>query len=426
MSQLQQLSGTWIFLSHSHLDLDKVRYIRNELERMGHNPLIFFLKCLEDNEALLPDLIKREIEAREWFILCKSPNACASKWVKEEVALIKSLEGKTYEIIDINDDLEAQLIKITGFCKRATISIISARSDLIVSQQFRDYFIAKDYSVWISTDPELHAGPNWDLEIEEAIDEALLHGFVLLLLSEAFIRENQFCRLEMIYALKKAITYDNIIPIFINNFNISALPPDIFPPGCYIQYFDFTKGQIAENLYQLERNLRTRKIDFSAEKNEKENNQPRDNIISGNIIESLARQINVYYTRTSSSPHLKPWIDLPEDNKHFLRQKAEDILNMVQTIGLTIRPAQTSQIVPLIFTSEEIEVLAKMEHERWMEEKIRDGWTFGSVSDHERKIHNCLVPWEELREYEKEKDREMVRNIPEILSSINYEIVRII
>jgi hypothetical protein len=47
-------SGAWIFVSHSHRDLEKVREIRNELERRGHNPLLFFLKCLSDDDARLP------------------------------------------------------------------------------------------------------------------------------------------------------------------------------------------------------------------------------------------------------------------------------------------------------------------------------------------------------------------------------------
>ena len=38
--------GSWIFLSHSHNDFEKVREVRNILEVQGHNPLMFFLKCL--------------------------------------------------------------------------------------------------------------------------------------------------------------------------------------------------------------------------------------------------------------------------------------------------------------------------------------------------------------------------------------------
>jgi hypothetical protein len=32
--------GAWIFLSHSHPDIDKMRQIRNALESKGHYPVI--------------------------------------------------------------------------------------------------------------------------------------------------------------------------------------------------------------------------------------------------------------------------------------------------------------------------------------------------------------------------------------------------
>ena len=44
-----QGNGAWIFMSHSHQDYDKVRALRNELEKQGHHPLMFFLKCLNDD-----------------------------------------------------------------------------------------------------------------------------------------------------------------------------------------------------------------------------------------------------------------------------------------------------------------------------------------------------------------------------------------
>lgn len=37
-AQFSEAQGAWIFVSHSHRDLEKVRRIRNELERRGHNP----------------------------------------------------------------------------------------------------------------------------------------------------------------------------------------------------------------------------------------------------------------------------------------------------------------------------------------------------------------------------------------------------
>jgi len=62
--------------------LETVWEIRNELERRGCNPLLFFLKCLDADNALLPKLIRDEIKARKWFVLCHSRAARRSKWVR--------------------------------------------------------------------------------------------------------------------------------------------------------------------------------------------------------------------------------------------------------------------------------------------------------------------------------------------------------
>lgn len=57
-----------IFLSHSHKDEEKVRKIRDVFEILDCEPLIFFLKCLDDNNTELEDFIKKEIEARNIFL----------------------------------------------------------------------------------------------------------------------------------------------------------------------------------------------------------------------------------------------------------------------------------------------------------------------------------------------------------------------
>jgi hypothetical protein len=92
--------GAWIFLSHSTKDWDEVRRVRNLLEEKGHRPLVFFLKCLTEHSEL-DDLIRREIDARSWFLLCDSESARQSSWVQAEVAYIKEMQGKYYEEIDL-------------------------------------------------------------------------------------------------------------------------------------------------------------------------------------------------------------------------------------------------------------------------------------------------------------------------------------
>ena len=69
--KLNKTNGGYIFISHSHNDIEKVRKIRNLLEKDGFEPLCFYLKCLS-NANEIEDLIKREIDAREWFIFVNS------------------------------------------------------------------------------------------------------------------------------------------------------------------------------------------------------------------------------------------------------------------------------------------------------------------------------------------------------------------
>jgi hypothetical protein len=73
-----------------------------------------------------------------------------------------------------------------------------------------------------------------------------------------------------------------------------------------------------------------------------------------------------------------------------------------------------------------------MEHTRWMWEKIRDGWRYGSPTDKPHMLHKCLLRWrlkdlmpyegfaelgaEELSEEEKDVEWAVIRKIATILA----------
>jgi hypothetical protein len=71
-----------------------------------------------------------------------------------------------------------------------------------------------------------------------------------------------------------------------------------------------------------------------------------------------------------------------------------------------------------------MERLAEAAHKVWMKGKLRDGWKYGPVTDKGKKIHNCLVPYSQLSEADKESDRDMVRGIPGILAAAGYKMVK--
>lgn len=118
--------GFWVFVSHSTKDFERVRLVRNALEDSGFRPILFYLKCMEDEDEI-NELIKREIDARRRFILCDSSNAKASKFVQTEVDYIKS-QQRMCEVVDLSylegPDVENRVQElIKPFIRRVTVFI---------------------------------------------------------------------------------------------------------------------------------------------------------------------------------------------------------------------------------------------------------------------------------------------------------------
>lgn len=171
-----QGEGAWIFLSHSSKDWPKCQRIRNMLEAKGHKPILFFLKCLEE-ETELDDLIKREIEARSWFLLCESENARRSKWVQEEVSYIKQFPDKYYETINLNSSVRTQIDRIDRLSKRLTVFVSSASKDRETYGKFKRSLKRRGYNVL--DERELIAGnDNFASEMQQIVEQASVKGFV--------------------------------------------------------------------------------------------------------------------------------------------------------------------------------------------------------------------------------------------------------
>ena len=109
-----------------------------------------------------------------------------------------------------------------------------------------------------------------------------------------------------------------------------------------------------------------------------------------------------------------PWIELSERFKESNRSQADNIIEKLAMCNLTIAPRCTWDEPLFEFDTKEVEFLAEKEHERWIEEKIKS-----------KETHPSLLPWEELSEEEKEKDRNSVRVIPRILKKVNLKVERI-
>jgi hypothetical protein len=167
--------------------------------------------------------------------------------------------------------------------------------------------------------------------------------------------------------------------------------------------------------------------------------------------EEMAKAIHEYYRRLCKE---KGWpvkydmdyADLPDDIKADNLAAAARIPDVLSHARLTVIPddypdnpvrvyykTSTSAVVhedrylengiDSRILEDNIERLAEAEHKGWMEQKYRSGWAYGTPRNDKSKIHDALIPYKELREEDKEKDRNSVRSYPNIVKIAGCKIV---
>ena len=233
--------GFWVFVSHSTKDFERVRLVRNALEDSGFRPILFYLKCLE-NETEVNDLLKREIDARKRFILCDSPNAQASKFVQSEVDYIRS-KNRMYEIIDISQidmnsqDAETEVLElIKPFKRRTKIFINNDHKDSKISSIVKTTFEAEGFSVVDSTSIFYDAWDNipggsatWADDVDRLsriffkseIVSTLNEGYFVSLISTTSIKNDL-----QLFEIEQAFDIDSsrVFPVIINDVKLDVLP----------------------------------------------------------------------------------------------------------------------------------------------------------------------------------------------------------
>ena len=228
----------YIFVSHSHADLDKVRLIRNYLESLGAEPILFFLKSKTDEDEIM-QLIKDEIDARAWFIYCHSRNAESSTWCQDELKHVKKThkENITIDIdfcLDENNELNAITkeklnIVVNGFRELQRIYISASHKD----QQYVEiiYHVLTHYGISVfEASHDLRAFGSWEASINQAIDES---KYLLLLISEnsansSYVKEEIKRAKEERKAIFYLLIYDG------GNYKGYAHSLGIKPKDCYL------------------------------------------------------------------------------------------------------------------------------------------------------------------------------------------------
>lgn len=155
-------------------------------------------------------------------------------------------------------------------------------------------------------------------------------------------------------------------------------------------------------------------------------------LVLGGINEMLARAIHAQYVsdqeRAGQTPQANPqmvtWDGLPEESRESNRNQADFLGARLNAVGCDLAPLTDWDAASFAFAPPEIDLLAQLEHERWMADRLLQGWTYGP-RDVEKKTNANLLPWLELPAEVREMNRGAAREIPASLAQAGFQIYRL-
>lgn len=146
-------------------------------------------------------------------------------------------------------------------------------------------------------------------------------------------------------------------------------------------------------------------------------------------LEKLAITIHALYNQKQLERHPEQplayprFSDLPDTLKYSNLRQARNIIKKLDFMGWEMRPLSSEGKEIKIIADDVVEILAMIEHDDWVKERLDSGWVYGEKKDAEKKVSPYLVPYDELTEEIKDYDRDTIRNIPALLELIGMKIV---
>ncbi len=150
--------------------------------------------------------------------------------------------------------------------------------------------------------------------------------------------------------------------------------------------------------------------------------------IDGGTAEVLARMIHLDYQRrrrsgTAVDAMGVDWDDLPDEARQSNRSAATQIVTGLASVGCSIVPLYHWDDREFALSEDQIDDLARSEHERWMAERQAAGWQWGAARDDAARRNPLLVAWDELSDTDRLYNREAARALPSLLARAGFAIV---
>lgn len=153
-------------------------------------------------------------------------------------------------------------------------------------------------------------------------------------------------------------------------------------------------------------------------------------------VQLLAAAMHARWTESAEPGNIfrKAFADLPAETRGDNVAAALRISDILALAGLELVPTDDPRPhvagVDAVLTNH-LETLAEEEHRGWMEVRMKNGWRPCARTDDERgrlqqraaRLSDCLVPYADLPDVERQKDRDTIRWYPEAAALAGLKIV---
>lgn len=157
-------------------------------------------------------------------------------------------------------------------------------------------------------------------------------------------------------------------------------------------------------------------------------------VVVNDALDRVAMAIHAYYLEGQRSagmsqrdnPSIVNWQGLPLYKK-LANQRAASHLDVKLRIAGFRRVDGAGNGVPgTAFPGDGpmLETLARVEHQRWVADKLLAGYSVGPERDDSRFLHPDLKPWEALAETDRDKDRAIIRQMPALVALLGQRLER--
>ena len=136
--------------------------------------------------------------------------------------------------------------------------------------------------------------------------------------------------------------------------------------------------------------------------------------------ERIARLVHEDYVRTypdPADPARRPWHELSQFYRDSNVRQVLTVLGSAVTVGRSWGASVHSSSPP---SDEQLDEMARLEHESWLAFHQHSGWTWGATRDRAARKHPDLLPWDQLSEESRAKTRKGVVESLALLETLGY------